>query len=147
MITSVQECVRSDYRRRVVFGRPASVTHQADGRLCQFAHGAVVAYEIVLGRRSFGCVFRAGRGLHLDVSADMLEVPGVQPAVRMLIPYCRGRRFARALALLQELDSRGKLERLPDAAFLRGCMALSSAVSTSLLADAIEQCEGRPWIS
>jgi len=74
-------------------------------------------------------------------------VPGVRPAVRMLIPYCRGRRFARALALLQELDNRGRLELLPDAAFLRGSMALGSAVSTSLLADAIEQCEGRPWIS
>lgn len=147
MNITVQECFRPDYRRRVVFGRPTSVTQQADGRLCQFAHGAIVAYEIVLGRRSFGCVFRAWGGLHREDSADMLEVPGVRPAVRMLIPYCRGRRFARALALLQELDSRGRLELLPDAALLRGCMALSSAVSTSLLADAIEQCEGRPWIS
>jgi hypothetical protein len=141
-ITTVSECWGKDYRRRVLFGTPARVHDRPEGRVCHFASGTIVAYEIVHGRRAYGCVFRAS-----DVACDGLEVPGVAPAVCMLIPFCQGQRFGRALALLQELEQRGTLEALPDAALLRASVALGTPVSTHLLADAITLREDRPWIS
>jgi len=143
MTTLVHERISPAYRRRVLFGSPVRMHERPDGRVCCFAEGAVVAYEIAHGRRCFGCVFRA-------VSAgdsECLAVPGVRPAVRMLIGFCSGRRFARALALLQELEARGALSELTDAALLRASVALGSAVSTAVLADAICDRQERPWIS
>jgi pentatricopeptide repeat protein len=139
--TSIFECCRRSYRQRVLFGTPERVSERRNGRVCYFGAGAIIGYEFGHGARAFGCVFRAGR------SDGELAVPGVRPAVRMLISFCRGRRFGRALALLQELDARGVLMDLPDAALLRASVALSTRVSTAMLADAISHDGSRPWIS
>ena len=125
MMTAVQEREELDCSAVVVYGTVTRVATGTVGLIRLFEPGRIVAYRVRLNHRARLFVFRTLEHLERDAT----PVPGVQPAVRLLLVAHTARRIHRARQIFRALI---KLDQSPDAVddavFVRAATALSHRV-------------------
>jgi hypothetical protein len=134
MTAVLQRAKDDELETHIVYGRACRSAPTRWGDVVLFASDQIVAYLVRANHRARLFVFRTlARPEPLGA-----QIPGVSPAVRLLMEAQTGRRIYRVRRLFALLNARGiKPAQLSDRFYLRGAALFTSRVSVSAVVESL----------